>query len=223
MPMTKTNAFSKTYAKYLSAPPHSHHVTLDEAEELGRDLVHAVESTRFRPEIIVGLANGAIFPTYVVAAELSLPYHMVQVRRRGSRYKQRLMVVQKKLRIPSGLIMWGPMKRLWVLFQNRTNNLETAANTFDIDVSGKRVLIVDDCVDTGASLRYVADKLRAGGATDILTAVYCWSRMPKVDEALARPGLYLHRQTQYYPWSNNSRHLKAFSDWLEKNGLTLWT
>jgi hypoxanthine phosphoribosyltransferase len=218
-----TVTFSKTYAKYLSAPPHSHHVTLAEAKDLSRDLARAVEAEGFRPDLVVGLSNGAIFPTKVVAAELGLPCHMVQVRRRGSRYKQRLLIVQKRLRIPSGLIMWGPIKRLWVVFQNRTNSLESVTETFNIDVAGRRTLIVDDCVDTGASLRYVAERLRAGGAADIMTAVYCWSRMPHVDEAISRPDVYLHRQTQYYPWSNNSRYLKDFTAWLKRNGLTLWT
>ncbi len=222
-PDTPILAFSGTYAKYLHAPAQSAHVTLDEAEALARDLAAAVTASGYHPQSVVGLANGAIFPAKVVADALGIPFHIVRVRRKGSRYKQRLRVIKDALHIPSGLIMWGPIKALWVVFQNRTSTLEEGAQSFAFDVAGQRVLMVDDCVETGASFRYVEARLRAGGAVEIRTAVYCWSDMPNVSPDLSRPDVYLHREIQYYPWSNNSRHLGRFHDWLKANGLSLWT
>ncbi len=208
--------------KYLQAPPHSEHMSIEEAETLGRDLARSVTDTGLRPDLVVGLANGAFLPAKTVADTLGLSFHMVKVRRKGSRYKQRLLFIKQRLRLPSGLIMWGPIKALWVIFQNRTSALETASDLLDFEVAGKHVLIVDDCVDTGASLRHVSGMLRAHGAAEIHTAVYCWARMPKIDEAVSRPDFYLHRNTQFYPWSNNSRHLAQFHEWLARHGLALW-
>ena len=216
-------SLSSTYTKYLDAPAQSQHVTIEEAEALARDLAAKVQASGLQPDLVVGLANGAIFPATIVAQSLDLPCHIVKVRRKGSRYKQRLLVIKQRLRIPSSVILWGPLRAFWVMFQNRTNGLETSAASFDFDVKGKTVLMVDDCVETGSSFRFVAEQLRACGAEQINTAVYCWSKMPKIDDAVSRPDVYLHRQIQFYPWSNNSKHLTRFAAWLAQNNLTLWT
>lgn len=222
MQVTDAARLSSTYAKYLHAPDQSEHVTIEEAEALGRDLAATVRAQGLETDVVVGLANGAFLPARTVAEALGVPFHMVKVRRKGSRYKQRLLWIKQAFRIPSGVIMWGPFKRLWTLFQNRTNTLEAGGESFDFDVRGQRVLMVDDCVETGNSFRFVEERLRAGGAQEVRTAVYCWSRMPDVPEAQSRPDAFLHRQIQYYPWSNNSRYLGRFNDWMTANGLTLW-
>ena len=221
-PDVAAGAPSRSHEKYLHAAPQSAHVTVEEAEELGRDLAREVAAAGLRPDLVVGLANGAFLPAKTVADALGVPFQMVKVRRRGSRIKQRLLFIKQRLRIPSALIMWGPIKALWVVFQNRTSTLESGEDSFGFDVAGRRVLMVDDCVETGASFRHVEARLRAQGAAEVRTAVYCWSRMPKVDDAVSRPDVHLHRQIQYYPWSNNSRHLERFGDWMSRHGLELW-
>ena len=213
---------SRTYSKYLDAPSQSEHVTIEEAEALGGDLAAEVRSRELPVDLVVGLANGAFLPAHVVARALSIPCEMVKVRRKGSRYKQRLLVIKNALRIPNALILWGPLRMLWVAFQNRTNSLESGSETFDFDVRGKHVLMVDDCVETGKSFHFVAERLRAGGAADVRTAVYCWSRMPDVPEEQSRPDVFLHRQIQFYPWSNNSKYLGQFYSWMQSNRLELW-
>lgn len=219
--MSRT-AHSSTYEKYLHAASQSEHVTIGEAEELGRDLAANVRAQGLQPDLVVGLANGAFLPAKTVADALGVPFEMVKVRRKGSRYKQRLLGIKQALHIPSALILWGPFKALWVIFQNRTNQLEAGGESFDFDVRDRRVLMVDDCVETGASFRYVEEQLRAAGAVDVRTAVYCWSEMPNVPEESSRPDVHLHRQIQYFPWSNNSVHLKAFYEWMRNNRLELW-
>ena len=220
--IARTAPLSSTHAKYLDAPSQSQHVTIAEAEALGRDLAASARMQGLEPDLVVGLANGAFLPAKTVADALGVPFRMVKVRRKGSRYKQQLLAIKQALRIPSGVILWGPFKALWVMFQNGTNQLEAGGESFDFDVEGMTVLMVDDCVETGASFRYVGERLRAGGAVDVRTAVFCWSRMPKVPEAQSRPDVHLHRQIQYYPWSNNSKYLDNFYGWMAQNRLELW-
>jgi hypothetical protein len=163
-----------------------------------------------------------LLPSKIVAETLGLSGYMVKVRRKGSRNKQRLAVVARVLRIPPWLILWGPFRAAWVFFQDRTSALESAEEPLGFDPAGLQVVMVDDCVETGNSFRHVAARLEAGGAASVRTAVYCWSRMPKVPESQSRPDIYLHREIQIYPWTNNSSHIGAFPRWLEANNRELW-
>jgi hypoxanthine phosphoribosyltransferase len=215
-------ALSTTYDKFLNARDQTIQATIEEVESLARDLAYEISKLDPPADMIVGLANGAWLPTKVVAETLGLPGHMVKVRRKGSRYKQRLAVIARALRIPPQLILWGPFRTMWVIFQNRTGKLEGSGAPLGFDPSGKHVVMVDDCVETGNSFRYVAEKLVAAGAASARTAVYCWSRMPNIPEAQSRPDIYLHRQIQFYPWSGNSTRVGAFDKWLAENGLELW-
>lgn len=216
------NATSTTCDKFVKARDQTINATIEEVETLARDLAKEIAKLEPKADMVVGLANGAWLPTKVVADTLGLPGHMVKVRRKGSRYKQRLAVIVRALRIPPQLILWGPFRAMWVLFQNRTGTLEGSGEALDFDPSGKHIVIVDDCVETGNSFRYVAEKLLAAGARSTRTAVYCWSRMPKIPEAQSRPDIYLHRQIQFYPWSGNTTRIGEFEKWLADNGLKLW-
>jgi hypoxanthine phosphoribosyltransferase len=182
----------------------------------------ARESSRSasRFDLVVGIANGALLPTKVVADELGVPFEIVKVRRKGSRYKQRLLAVKEKLRIPTAVLRWGPMKPLIDLFQNMTGSLEESAQSFTFDVTGKRVLLVDDCIVTGTTLDYVGRKLADAGATETAKGVICWCEVPGRD--VPRPDFHLHRQIAVYPWSGDSHSLNDFRAWLDQNGLSIW-
>lgn len=222
MKQPSLSEMSAAYSKYLNAPPQSKHITVEESEQLARDLAHIVRANAIATDLVVGIANGAVLPTKVVAELLCLPWYMVKVRRKGSRYKQRLLVIKEKLRIPSSIILWGPFRALWVVIQNRTKSLEHSEESFGFDVKNKRVLLIDDCLETGASIDYVRRRLQAAGAASVQTAVYCWVQMTSVASPEKAPDLFLHRQIQFYPWSNNSRHLQAFQQWLVRHQLELW-
>ena len=65
-------------------------MSVDEALVLSRELAERVRQSGFRPEKIIGVANGALLPATVVAESLDLPLEMVRVRRKGSTIKKRL-------------------------------------------------------------------------------------------------------------------------------------
>lgn len=214
---------SASYAKFLEAKPHTIQTTIGESIDLAHDMAAEIGQLDPAPDMIVGLANGAFLPAKVVGETLQLPWHMVKVRRKGTRYKQRLGKVVRALRIPPQLILWGPLRAMWVLFQNGTRKLEESEEKLDFDPAGKHIVLVDDAIETGNSFRHVTAMMVAAGAASVRTAAYCWADMPKIPDEQSRPTIYLHREIQVYPWSNNSTHVGAFESWLSENGITLWT
>jgi adenine/guanine phosphoribosyltransferase-like PRPP-binding protein len=171
-------------------------------------------------DLVVGIANGALLPAKAAADELGIPFEIVKVRRKGSRYKQRLLYLQRLLHVPTAVLRWGPMGPLIDLFQRMTGKLEESTQSFSFDVAGKRVLLVDDCIVTGATLAYVARKLIEAGAVEVVKSVICWCDVPGRD--VPRPDYHLHRQIAVYPWSGDSRSLGDFTAWLSENDLSLW-
>lgn len=215
---------SSAYTKYLNIDRSwQEFMTLAEAEHLSCDLAGRIVQGEGSPDLVVGLADGGILPAKVVAEQLEVPFQIVKVRRQSSRYKQRLLVLKNALHIPSDWIVWGPLLGFWRAFQNRFSKLESAADTFDFDVRGRSVALVDDCLVTGDSVRHVMERLKAGDARKVSVNVICWCHSSGVDStAEEAPDVYLHRRIQFYPWSNNCPHLKSYMDRLGKKGLKLW-
>jgi hypoxanthine phosphoribosyltransferase len=185
-------------------------MSLSEAEELSHEMARMIAKAGQKPDLIVGLANGALLPTKVA------------VRRQGSRYKQRLLAIKNALHIPTGWITWGPMMLFWKAFQNRTSKLETGADTFDFDVRGKSIALIDDCIVTGSSVRHVTDMLKKQGASEVTINALCWCEGEAGDTPEGRPDVFLHRHIQLYPWSANHPALKDYLQWLKRNQLELW-
>ncbi|HTJ56939.1 MAG TPA: phosphoribosyltransferase [Devosiaceae bacterium] len=193
---------------------------MSEAEALSRDLATVIARKNITGDVIVGLANGALVPARIVSDELGLPLEIVFVRRQGSRIKRRLLAVKEFLRIPSRLVTWRPLLPLWIYFQDRTSKLESTGAPFQFEVAGKRVLLVDDCIVTGNSVVHVRDQLLHAGASAVTIAVICWCDLET--SSAVEPEVYLHRQIQFYPWSNNSPFYRDFLAWLESRQLALW-
>ncbi len=216
-------ALSEAHAKYGALDQHwSTTMSLPEALDLSRDLGLSLLQGGQKPDLLVGLANGALLPTKIVADAIGVPFRMVKVRRQGSRYKQKLLKIKEALHIPTGWVLWGPMRLFWTFFENRTNKLETARNTFDFDVRGQAVALIDDCIVTGGSVRHVAEALRQQGAASVTINVLCWCKGEKGDTPEHEPDIYLHRFIQFYPWSSNHPDRKGYHQWLKDNGLEHW-
>jgi adenine/guanine phosphoribosyltransferase-like PRPP-binding protein len=200
-------------------------MSLTEAEQLSRRLGIELGRMPGRIDLVVGLANGALLPTRVVAETLDLPYEMVKVRRQGSRWIQRLQGVKRALKVPSGLITWGPFGLFWYWFQRRFNKLEKSENSFAFPVRGQHIALIDDCIVSGGSIRYVQDRLIEAGAASVRVGVICWSDDQKAIDPTKNvvPDIYLHRSVHFYPWSSSSPYLGAFEDWLRARKMELWT
>lgn len=196
------------------------YMTLEEARTLSVELARRFAALPERPTCVVGLANGAIFTACIVAEELGVPLHIVLIRRRGSRIKQKLGYLKRQLRIPSRLVTWGPLMPLWRLFERRTSALHVASADFDFELAGASVALVDDCIVSGASLQVAADRLRAAGAASVTSGVLCWYRGIG-DSGDRQPDIHLHQFVHFYPWSSSSMHYGAFLRWIAERGLAL--
>jgi hypoxanthine phosphoribosyltransferase len=209
-------------ARFEAAPEQTLYATIEDVETLSRALAVRIAGLTPSADLVVGVANGGLLPAKIVGEVLGLPVSMVRVRKKGSRWKQRMGRVARAAGIPPRLILWGPLRSLWVIFQQRTRSLEVDGEALGFDVGGRRVVVVDDVVETGATFRLIETRLLGAGAQRVSTAAICWSQMPDVPAAEARPDVYLHRQIQFYPWSNNTVHRGSFQAWLTRNGLSLW-
>jgi len=221
--MSGTNASSRppssAYTKFLTAD-HTVYMTMEEAIALSRDLADAIE-TFGRPDLLVGVANGALLPMKIVADELGIPLRVIHLRRKGSRYKQRLFAIKEAVGIPTSLLTIRPMRAIQTWFEQRTSALEETNDAFAYDVVGKDVMIIDDAIHTGMTVRHLKERLLAKGATKVSVAVICWYRGP-TDSGDWGPDLYLHRRYQWYPWSNNSPYFAEFLNWLAEKGFNFW-
>ena len=195
-------------------------MTMEEAIALSQDLADAIDIAG-RPDMLVGVANGALLPMKIVADELGIRFQVIHLRRKGSRYKRKLFAIKQALGIPTSLLTIQPMRAIQTWLEQRTSTLEEANDAFAFDVAGKDVMIIDDAIHTGKTARYLKDRLLAKGAAKTRFAVICWYRGP-TDSGDWSPDLYLHRRYQWYPWSNNSPYFPNFLTWLADKELSFW-
>lgn len=113
-------------------------LSLGQVDELCLQLVRRVKSSGFDPEVVLGVAEGGLYPGCRIARGLNLP--------RGS-----ICISHRQLRIANmdaddvigGLFLRSALK-------GRQPEIKAAP---DIDIEGKRVLLVDDDCATGDTLR----------------------------------------------------------------------
>ena len=216
---------AKVSAALKRLPKHSF-LSIAEAEAVGRDIARQLLCKGANPDLVVGIANGALLMTQVVSAELGRPFEIVNVRRKGSRIKRRLVRLKQALRIP--YVTRGPMALFWRGFERAfykcwPTQLEAESNELQFDVQGKNVLLVDDCIATGASVRFVYGQLLAGGVRSVTVAAICLS-----NNSTLRPGdtgfpaVYINRLGHFYPWSANHPDYEQYLRWLTAHNLKQW-
>ncbi|MGY4472351.1 hypoxanthine phosphoribosyltransferase [Bradyrhizobium sp. LB9.1b] len=205
--------------KYAVAENHSIHIPIADAVSLSRLVAQRIVGQIGKPDLIVGLANGATLLTTVCGQELGVPTHMVFVRRQHSRYKQTLLTLKEFLHVPSSWILAGPLRYLWTAFQELFSKVEAAADTFQFRVQDLHVVVVDDCIVTGNSIRYVSERLAALGAKQVTTAAICWTEEEWGGKMKQAPNVYVTRKIQWYPWSNNSDYWQDYREWLRARNI----
>jgi adenine/guanine phosphoribosyltransferase-like PRPP-binding protein len=203
------------------------YLSIAEVEALGREIARRLRLEGGDPDMIVGIANGALLLTKVVATELGRPFEIVNVRRKGSRIKRRLVRLKQAMRI-SSFVTRGPMALFWRAFERAfyrfwPTDLEAASGELAFGVKGKNVFLVDDCVVSGASVRFVHGQLVAAGARAVTVGAICLSDdSPVVPGDTAFPAVHINRLVHFYPWSANHPDHEQYLQWLERHGLKEW-
>lgn len=199
------------------------YMTLEEAVLLSRTLADQVSRDRFDPELIVGVANGALLPATVIASSLQRPVEFLQVRRKGSRIKKRLAKYRWILAIISLLYaieLVRPALR-WVI--DRFNQLESAHKKEPSQPSQRRfsILIVDDAVETGQTLGAILEQL-SERAANVKIAVISWSDDYPHKRSEITPDYLISKRIHHYPWSHNSPYRTEYLRWLENHQICEW-
>lgn len=155
--------------------------------EAGRRLAEGLPQLRERPDtIVLGLARGGIPVAAATAAGLYLPFGAVLVRKLGIPGRDEtafgalawsrgdvLRIVNKPLR---DLILARGISQaaLDAVEARERSELLRRAREYpgtDHDLRGKTVVLVDDGLATGATMRAAVEAVRSAGAGTIVTAV----------------------------------------------------
>jgi predicted phosphoribosyltransferase len=150
--------------------------------EAGRALAAALADERSAKPVVLGLARGGVPVAFEVAAALGAPLDVMVVRKLGVPWQPELAMGA----IASGGVLVRNDDVLRSMPESEADLERIRARELDVleerdrryragrpplEVRGRRVILVDDGIATGASLRAAARALRARGAGSVVIAV----------------------------------------------------
>lgn len=200
------------------------YMDLGEAIDLSKGLAAVVSKGEYKPDYVIGIANGALLPTHVVANELNLPFEYIRMRRQGSRWKRRAAKVPGLRFVFSQLFRLQAFAKFVAPFIDSVNKLESE----EVDEQakpheGRSILLVDDAIESGQSIAAAVDMLVLQGASNVKVAVIGWSqRIDSEKKHGVVPDYVLNRRLQHYPWSENNPEVHGYRKWLSENDLKEW-
>lgn len=148
----------------------------------GRELADAVAATKLSPDIVLAIPRGGLPVARPVADHLGVPLDVVVARKIGAPWNPELAIGA----VASDGSVWlndalVADQSIDAAFLDDGIEREHAAATAKLeryrdsetppDVAGRRVLLVDDGVATGATMFACIEQLRAGDAAHIAVAV----------------------------------------------------
>jgi len=161
---------------------HKHSALYENRRDAGRKLAHVLSTTRY--DVVLSLPRGGVPVAYEVATHLQLPLDVVIVRKIGAPGQPeyglgavvdgeppQVVWNQEMLNVfqPSESYLEAEIQRqLSELTRRRQVYIGRRA---PINVSERRVLLVDDGIATGGTAKAAARALRQAGATAVTLAV----------------------------------------------------
>ena len=128
--------------------------TLAEVERLAAELAAKVEESGYRPELVVGIASGGLFPAFHMASRLGLPFETIRISHRQLRVGN----------LDTDDIIGGCYIRD-ALYGNEPVVLGDCPES----IRGRKILLVDDESGKGSTFRAALD-LVADSAAEARTA-----------------------------------------------------
>lgn len=184
-------------------------ITVDDKAfgEMCRQLMAEVVASGYEPDIVVAVARAGVF----VAKAMNIgDFYTVRCAREGAKAKKsRLGNVLRYLpafvnvmlrKVEYRLLQWRDKS---VNYQPRVVEISPQLKTA-LSKGGRKVLIVDDAVDSGRSLRSIVDELgKYGKGNEIRTAVITVTR----PETVCDPdyALFRNRTLIRFPWAADRR------------------
>jgi predicted phosphoribosyltransferase len=149
--------------------------------DAAQQLVAALRRRDVAGDVVVTLAPDSVPVSNTVANAISLPMNVIVIQRIQAPDHPDLTIGA----VAPGGFSWinSPMMRFldanWEYIQeaktHASDTVETRAVAYGetwgpLDVSGKRVLLVDDGIPTGAAMRVATQRLRKAGADEVIAA-----------------------------------------------------
>ncbi len=190
-------------------------MTLDEAIALSREVARQVSTFPERPEFIIGIACGGFLMAKVIALTLDIPMETIRIQRKGSLIKEKFSMVPGLVTLTSAWYQVPVLNIPLKYIMNQFSSLAPVSPQLTPNVYKKRILLIDDAIETGQTLISAKDILSAAGASSIKTAVLAWSNHPDLTyKEEIRPDVFIGRRVQHFPWSRNSPYRQDYESWL---------
>ena len=108
------------------------------------EIIRSMNADGWKPDYIVGLTRGGLVPATMLSHYLDIPMHTLKVSLRDDTD--------------------GPESNLWMAEDafGYVPKDETILADFDYSLCAKKILIVDDINDTGATLQWIQEDWRSG-------------------------------------------------------------
>jgi predicted phosphoribosyltransferase len=212
-------------------------MTLAEAEALSTELALRIRQKVTRDTsdsqlIVVGIANGGLMVAKIVSEKLGFPFETIRIRRSGSRLKRKIGEYSWLLRLIETLLRNRLLKKMWQGMNRKMKTLEietgdvtsTTAEQPLVSFVSKHVILVDDCILSGETIRLAKETLLDAGAQDVTTGVLTLKNKERDPNKSKQfdPIVYLNTNTQHYPWSQNNKEYENFINWLHEKDIKPW-
>ncbi|VVB91778.1 Xanthine phosphoribosyltransferase [uncultured archaeon] len=115
-------------------------VSWDEAYQLAKSLANKIKRSGFRPDMVIGVARGGFVPARIVC-DILLQKDLTSIRVEHWGIASNLGKAKIKYSLPE-----------------------------EVDIAGKRILIVDDVADTGGTYAAILDYMKGKAPAEIKTA-----------------------------------------------------
>lgn len=162
---------------------HRHAGGFVDRDDAGHALATALSERRahFDNAVVLGLARGGVPVAAVVARELGVPLDVMVVRKLGAPGHEELAlgaISRERIVLNEPLVaeLGVTQQDIAAIAQRERRELERRESTYrqgrpPVEVTGRTVVLVDDGVATGASMRVAALALRDAGAAQLVIAV----------------------------------------------------
>ncbi len=149
-------------------------------EEAGKLLAERLVSLGIKADLVLAIPRGGVVTGKAVAGRLKIPLKAVVTKKLGAPGQEELAIGAMG---PNGAMIWDSklMSRLGLKredLKQRVDDLELKIkdyvkkfNSQNLDVGGKKVLVVDDGVATGATVKAAVEWLRQQQAARVIVAV----------------------------------------------------
>lgn len=174
-------------------------IELRQIDALAQQLLDRAAASGFEAEVAIYLETGARLLAASFHRKTGVPALALTIRRTGSAAKTRAASLLAALPRP----IKDLLRRAESRFSASTPHQRRIERATDADLSGKRVLILDDAADSGESLLLAKDWAVGKGASEgnIRLATVCVTQ-PRAEKIV---DFWIYSQICRFPWSSDSQ------------------